>query len=396
MLCGKPPPRISLMNYKFECPHCQQRISAGSEDVGSEAVCPTCSSTFIVPPAQPGVPPEAPSTRRSIFPVVVGTAVCTLLFAAAGLWGFQHFRASQSANHSQSSDSGAIKTLTQYLGAAKWEDRLPLVRNPERVKDWMRDYYRDYKGPYPFKSIAACAESDLPDGFTAYEVTFPDGEPQRYFIEKSSQGYKIDWEASVGNSRSIKSFQVERSYIPESFRAIVELDTYYDYDFRNTEQTHYSVRIYSSHGPTLHGYVPRSSKDGQALYNIVKDGRTHRVILLLRYPPRSQHSDIVEIFRFAQPGWIQKSPPPAEDFVRLAHWYGFGYEQGAALRAMDKMLGARNVARQDDLRELLTSRNVEPAQVSPSEFLSCYDGYTDGLSSNQARFPRQVNPPRNK
>lgn len=385
------------MTYKFECPHCQQRISADSEDTGSEAVCPTCASTFVVPPPQSGVAPEALSTRRSIFPVVAGTAVCTLLLAAAGLWGFQHFRASQSSDRSQSSDSGAIKTLTQYFAAARWEDRLPLVRNPEYVKDWMRDYYRDYKGPVPFKTIAAYAEADVPDGFTAYEVTFPNREPQFYIIEKSPQGYKIDWEASVLNPRSIKSFQVERSYIPGSFRVIAELDTYYARDFFEAEQTHYSVRLtIPPDGVILFGFVPRKSKDGQVLYNTLRDGKAHHVILLLRYPPRSQSSDIVEIFRFVQTGWIQKSPPPVEDFVRLAHWYGFGYEEGAALRAMNKMFNAPNVASQDDLRKLLTSRNVEPAQVSQSEFQSCYDGFIDGLSSNQARFPKQVNPPRNK
>ena len=37
------------MDYKFECPHCAQSISAGPELFGAEVNCPTCGGAFIVP-----------------------------------------------------------------------------------------------------------------------------------------------------------------------------------------------------------------------------------------------------------------------------------------------------------------------------------------------------------
>lgn len=37
------------MTFKFQCPHCAQRISATSADIGAEAHCPSCDKTIIVP-----------------------------------------------------------------------------------------------------------------------------------------------------------------------------------------------------------------------------------------------------------------------------------------------------------------------------------------------------------
>ena len=35
--------------FKFECPHCGQRISAVCEDSGTEALCPSCTKSITVP-----------------------------------------------------------------------------------------------------------------------------------------------------------------------------------------------------------------------------------------------------------------------------------------------------------------------------------------------------------
>ncbi|MEO6739116.1 MAG: hypothetical protein ABIP20_02625 [Chthoniobacteraceae bacterium] len=46
----KPPAPNPLMTvFKFECPHCGQRIAAHPDEAGSAGVCQTCSNTFTVP-----------------------------------------------------------------------------------------------------------------------------------------------------------------------------------------------------------------------------------------------------------------------------------------------------------------------------------------------------------
>jgi endogenous inhibitor of DNA gyrase (YacG/DUF329 family) len=49
------------MEFKFYCPHCGQHISATDDLVGSEASCPNCQRTFVVPSITQGPQPASPS-----------------------------------------------------------------------------------------------------------------------------------------------------------------------------------------------------------------------------------------------------------------------------------------------------------------------------------------------
>jgi len=42
-----------LRTMKFECPHCQQRLSAEAEMVGHQITCPVCANAFAIPVPQP-------------------------------------------------------------------------------------------------------------------------------------------------------------------------------------------------------------------------------------------------------------------------------------------------------------------------------------------------------
>jgi hypothetical protein len=46
-----PSPTMSnaMSNFIFQCPHCAQRIKASSENVGANALCPTCGKSLAVP-----------------------------------------------------------------------------------------------------------------------------------------------------------------------------------------------------------------------------------------------------------------------------------------------------------------------------------------------------------
>ena len=64
---------LPAMNFKFECPHCRQRIAATIADAGSVGTCPTCQKQFMVPEPpltgrlvhQPIPPPPIPATAST-------------------------------------------------------------------------------------------------------------------------------------------------------------------------------------------------------------------------------------------------------------------------------------------------------------------------------------------
>jgi hypothetical protein len=59
------------LRIKFNCPHCGTRISAGAEDAGQKAPCPSCGGDIIVPdaadplPPTPKLPPPLPQPALS-------------------------------------------------------------------------------------------------------------------------------------------------------------------------------------------------------------------------------------------------------------------------------------------------------------------------------------------
>ena len=216
------------------------------------------------------------------------------------------------------------KVITDYLSAAKWEDRLAFVRSPDLIKSWMAEYYRDTKfnGPISYSNIEERTDISLPEGFSAFNVKFTDNELRTFYLEKTSQGYKIDWEMFVYNRRSIITFKVDMPLAPETFRVHAKLSDYYNYKYRDAKQSHYSLDLSfpisqtKNDRETIYGFVERDSADGKALYDILKDGEYHKVMLMLRYPPGSEKSQCAEIFRFIQSGWLLKDQKQA---IRETH-----------------------------------------------------------------------------
>ncbi len=95
------------MTFKFHCPHCDQRISATTEYIGSESTCPTCSQPFVVPaPFASEVSTETqvqniqdmPATGRSLetvkaiggcaiwFAVMIGIVFVAGMLIRGGVW----------------------------------------------------------------------------------------------------------------------------------------------------------------------------------------------------------------------------------------------------------------------------------------------------------------------
>jgi len=51
------------MVFTFSCPHCGQNISAGPDDRGQEAPCPSCTQNLLVPTFHTGTTPNIPAEQ---------------------------------------------------------------------------------------------------------------------------------------------------------------------------------------------------------------------------------------------------------------------------------------------------------------------------------------------
>ena len=384
------------MDFKFLCLHCSQKIAVVRESMGQQVNCPACNSQIVVPTV------ELPQYEKGKYGLkaILATAGCSMLLTC--IVCILIFRSTQTMeNHSMAKsasmhgDPTAIKVLSQYLAATDWKQRLNYVRAPDRVKQWMQDYYKGNNGSISFNAITPRNDPALPSDYVAYEVAFPHRNPQIYFLEKSGQDYKVDWDMVVLNHKSTKAFEVEHSSIPEEFRVMAQLATYYNFEFGNQEYKYYSVKLAFPDGETLHGYIEKNSSDGIKLYDLLKDGKEYRVIMSLLYKPVNKDPSVVTIYHFVQPEWIQKTLPPANSAATstyIAGWYGFGYDYGAAERAANRMFGASNIPNVPALREHLLRYSKGDLSIDEQKAYDC--GYQDGLNGTDPEFPSQANPPR--
>jgi len=212
--------------------------------------------------------------------------------------------------------------VRKYLNAPAWEDRLAFVRYPEKVKPLMSEHYKDGKFPATFVSIESDPQSSSTQMAEWVEVKVVFGnktgflgqqieDTRDYLLQLTKDGYKIDWEASVGyNSIEWKAYLAQRPTKMIKFRLIGELSDYFNYEFRadlEGRKKYYSIKLSDADGTDvgIHAYIFRGTEEGKKIFELLKDGEPHYMILGLRFLPNSD-GDVVLVSRFYQNSWIEE------------------------------------------------------------------------------------------
>lgn len=183
------------------------------------------------------------------------------------------------------------QVVESYLKAKDWQERLKYVLDADKVKAAMEKRYSKYEPPEKYKVHPLKQIKDQWVGVDAViwgknalggEVS----DTYHYYLQKTNNGYKIDWESSVGlNSMTAAAFKAQRPKEPVKFRLLGKLSDYYSPVGNDVAETHWSVGLTGGDKEFIaYGYITKNSEDGKKLYEILKDGETHRLILTVRYP----------------------------------------------------------------------------------------------------------------
>ncbi len=221
--------------------------------------------------------------------------------------------------------NAAEAIVKSYLNASTLEEKLKYVRNPEHVKPLMKEWYKniDLSKSQPFlklvttnKKIKNLAVGDwagimviFEEGKSSFGKTIEDG--ASYLLLLTETGFKIDWESSVVyNPMTFRALKAQRPTHSQKFRVMAELTDYYNFEFRDGGNYLYSIllseldgTVLKKTGESLYGYIRKNSKDGARLYELLKDGEKHAVMLNIRYSSFSENSDQVIIDKFIQIGF---------------------------------------------------------------------------------------------
>ena len=196
-------------------------------------------------------------------------------------------------------EDSIVYLVQQYYGAKRWTDQLRYVLDTARVEPLMRRYYSGGYSPEKVKkSLISVDEVDVPLG----RVTRVDADMYTVYVKHTADGFKIDWQATTGTDEySFEAFRAEKSTVTRQFRVTARLGSEFASDYGLTAARYYNVRIGES------AFVLKNSEAGKQLYEVIKDGYTHDVILQVRYEKKSIKSGYTRMFPvivgFVKEGW---------------------------------------------------------------------------------------------
>lgn len=214
-------------------------------------------------------------------------------------------------NSSNTASTSAIETLRVYLSASSWRDRIPLVLTPDKVKPLMEARYggKPWKSPQ-FEILTSSEPTPSQTGWVKIQAEV-DGTPLEYYLKKTKDSYRIDWETSVGsNPISTEEFHATRPTTPVRFRASAQLTDYYNYEFRDAQDLFWSFALKDGGEKEIgHGYAKKNSTAGQDLFKKLKDGKTHLVVVDLQCPPNASDGRVFLITKVVNlEGWWIEEP----------------------------------------------------------------------------------------
>ena len=115
---------------------------------------------------------------------------------------------------------------------------------------------------------------------------------------------------------SVKEFHATRPQTPVVFKARAELDDYFNYDFStlynpDIEKIFWSIRLTADEGDRLgNGYILKAGR-GESLFTLLKDGKSHPVIVRVHYPSDSDDSSVFHLDDYKE---LQEEPQSEDEW----------------------------------------------------------------------------------
>ena len=210
--------------------------------------------------------------------------------------------------------TSALDTVHAYLSARSWRDRAALVINPNKVLPLMESRYSGYSWKSPeYHLLTQTEPTPSQTGWARVEADVA-GEVIPYYLKKTPDGYRIDWETSVGfNHISTEELRATRPNNLVRLRVVTQLADYYNYDFADAHNWAYSIEVRDGGRKLIgHGYAQKNDAIGSDLFGKLKDGRRHHMVLDIQYPKNAREGSVFLITGIANLNdwWIDANAQP--------------------------------------------------------------------------------------
>lgn len=213
--------------------------------------------------------------------------------------------------NSEAEDVRAAEDLLQtFWHAATWEDKVCCVRDPDRVRPLMQQYYevRGQKDPLAgaLQSRSLLKFGDIEVLHCVYSGESYKGSVEIALLRDDQGTFKLDWESYVAYSEMTwPDFQTSRPTVSKTFRCYAVLDDYYNFEFDDAKRF-VSVKILSADGGTsLHAYAERAGSLGDWLLGNLQHGfNALGVTIKLSFPANAESGNCCRIDGVVADRWL--------------------------------------------------------------------------------------------
>ncbi len=168
----------------------------------------------------------------------------------------------------QNETDSIISLIQHYASARTPSQRLQYIYNSNKLRPVLEKYYKEELfsvTPIDSRMVSISGEHfKVGDKFIVW-ARGPFFSSEKYRIRKTADGFKVDWEATVGyNAVNLDTYLAEKRTDKIRCRILVSgLDEYFN----------------SAYFSFSDGIVKKSSAAGQRLASLTNDGRIHRIIV---------------------------------------------------------------------------------------------------------------------
>lgn len=216
---------------------------------------------------------------------------------------------------------GAKNVVTAFLNAESLEDLEPLVRHPGVTMPRMKEWYAKQPWKSPGMKEYGVGGRFLVEGEMVW-IDVKDGgyHPRRIAVEKTPDGYLVDWESWVAwSSMAWEDIFEKKPTEPVEVRILCSNDNYYNRLF--SDDTRWgSVRlVHPDKERVLYGYIDKQAGKQITLLTDLKQAGGQSVTLKIRFPENSVSDNQVYIDEYVQSGWVSPTAGTATDASKAAN-----------------------------------------------------------------------------
>ena len=204
----------------------------------------------------------------------------------------------------------AESLMNPYFKTTSWSDKVAFVHDPDRVGPLMKQYYEKEQRKDPeCKTLQACVLQSL-KGQELLHLKYGGSsraENVEVALRQAKDGsYKLDWESFVGASgMSWEDFISRRTISPVLFRAYVNKEDYYNFEFSD-EQKYLCVKLTSRDGKSnLYAYVERGTAVAYKVQSaLARRPKNATLSVKLAFLEQAQSKDSIRLLDVVAERWF--------------------------------------------------------------------------------------------